>query len=153
MPIYMKWGGDLVPRIKGDATDDNHQDWIELLDGHFGVHGQGNRPPEQGPFAMYEFIGTKMADRSSPQLFRESTAGQGETVQIEVVTEEDGKLTVRRSIKLTDTMISSLTVSQGTGRQDQPVETLTLTFASIEWGSAAAVTPHLDAPAQWGVSP
>lgn len=34
MPIYMNWGGDVdppnPPKIRGNATDQDHPNWIEL---------------------------------------------------------------------------------------------------------------------------
>ena len=131
MPIYMKFEG-----IKGEVTaKGEHNGWIELQSAQIGAHRQeivGNR--DSGAPAISNIVITKNQDSASPLLFQESLAGKGRKVTIDFVKIEKGKEVTYLSIEIEGAMISSYTISGG-GDMDRAMETLSVSFTKIVYGS------------------
>jgi type VI secretion system secreted protein Hcp len=130
MPIYMKYGS-----IEGDVTESGHTNWIELASLQWGV-GRGISSPTGGSAdressapSVSEVTVTKAHDIASVKLLTEAYQGDGQTVQIDFVRTNAGKLDVYTTLTLTNTMISGYSISSG---GDKPSESLSLNFTKIE---------------------
>jgi len=140
MPIYMNWGGDgkppSKPKIKGAATDDDHQDWIELNSFQWGgPRTQVSNDSDREGTTIYPIIVTKKRDNTTNLFFREWSSGQPQTVTIDIIR---GKAVI--AMQFTDTLISSFSLT------DRSEETLILNFTKIEWGNTPGLMPHNDTP-------
>jgi len=124
MPIYMKMDG-----IRGDVTEEEHQNWIELSSVQLG----GANPPgdRQGSLAsVSEIVVTKQLDDSSVKLMVACTSGRPLTGgQIDFVRSVDGRFRVYLSYRLDNTLVTSFnTSSDGDSR---PSESLSLNFTRL----------------------
>jgi type VI secretion system secreted protein Hcp len=111
MPAYMKYGD-----IKGDAKEPNHYQWIVI---------ESVGWPDGRNASSNELVVTKRRDGTSPLLMRESTQGTGRDVTIALTKTENGEEHELLVFHLTNTLISSFSMS---GETDQ----LVLNFEKIE---------------------
>jgi type VI secretion system secreted protein Hcp len=130
MPIYMKYGD-----IGGDVTAEGHEGWIEVQSFQFGV-GRGIGSPigkksdrEASAPSISEVTVSKVADKTSPNLFQEACVGEGKTVEIHFVRTSAGTLEVYYEATLSNTMISGYSQSSG---GDNPSESISLNFTKVE---------------------
>ena len=130
MPMYMKYAD-----MKGDATHDQHKDWMTIESFQWGV-GRGISTPtgsaarrEASEPSVSEVHITKFFDQASNQLFeRVLTGNKGEDVLLSFVrTGDPGEKFL--TYKLYNTLISGYQVSSG---GDRPTESLTLNFTKVE---------------------
>ena len=133
MPIYMNYNS---LAIKGDVTEASHKDWIELNSLQWGV-GRGISSPTGGAAdressapSVAEIVVTKANDISSAKVLNEALQGEGQTVIIDFCRTDKGKLQVYLTYTLTNTMISSYSLSSG---GDRPSESLSLNFTKVEY--------------------
>ncbi|WP_207480959.1 Hcp family type VI secretion system effector [Arenibaculum pallidiluteum] len=137
MAIYVKFDG-----IQGDATQQNHKNWVDVSSMQFGVGRAISTPTgraanrEASEPSVSEITMTREMDKSSPLFFKEAVSGKsGKTVQIDLVTTGDPGDTYM-TYTLTDALVSSYSVSaNGSG---QPQESISLNFSKIE----LKYTPH-----------
>lgn len=129
MAIYAKLG-----KINGDATHENHKQWMTLDSLQWGV-GRAIATPvgsaknrEASEPSISEVTVTKQMDESSPTLFTEACTGKAMKVEIHLVTTGDPGDTYME-YTLTDAMISGYSVSSG---GDRPSESLSLNFTKLE---------------------
>ena len=133
MPIYMKYNGGA---IKGDVTETNHKDQIELSSFQFGV-GRGISSPtgasadrESSAPSVSEIVVTKSQDVSSIGLLTEAFQGDGVDVQIDFCRTNKDQMDVYLTIELVNCMISGFSSSSG---GDRPTESLSLNFTKITY--------------------
>lgn len=131
MPIYMNYND-----IKGDATADGHEGWIELNSFQWGV-GRGISSPTGGSAdressapSVSEITVSKATDNASPKLLNEALQGEGVKVVIDFCKTDKSKLEVYMTYTLTDSMVSGYSLSSG---GDRPTESLSLNFTKIEY--------------------
>jgi type VI secretion system secreted protein Hcp len=136
LPIYMKYGD-----IKGDVTAKGHEGWINLQSCQLGANSAtGSRG--SGALNVSEIFVTKDADCASTDLFRASLFGEGKTAKIDFVKSKDGGDEVYLTMTLTNTLITSYSVSGHGGDSGQrPMESLSMNFSKIEYGYHTASTP------------
>ncbi|HVW54544.1 MAG TPA: type VI secretion system tube protein Hcp [Rhizobiaceae bacterium] len=138
MAIYLKYEG-----IDGEATQDQHQKWIDINSLQWGV-GRGistvsgsaaNR--EASEPSVSEVVVTKMMDIASTKLLTEAVTGRdGKTVEIHFVTTGNPGMTYAE-YKLTGALISGYSVSSG---GERPSESISINFTKIEY----KMTPYDD---------
>jgi len=128
--IYM-----LIPGINGDATQNEHVNWIEIDSLQFSItraisDSAGTQNREASAPSVSEFTLTKEMDRASPLIFFDAVTGdKGNDVTIHIT--QTGASTVTYvEYKLTNALVSAYSVSSG---GDRPVETLALSFTAIEF--------------------
>ena len=130
MAIYMEIEG-----IKGDATQAQHKDWINVHSCQWGV-GRGISSPvgaaqnrEASEPSVSEIVVTKTLDSSSTLLFQEATIGKdGKKVKIDFCrTDKEG--TAYLQLVLENVLISGFSTSSG---GYAPSESLSLNFTKIE---------------------
>ncbi|MEP9379128.1 type VI secretion system tube protein Hcp [Aquabacter sp. CN5-332] len=131
MAIYLNYDG-----IQGEATQESHKKWIDVLSLSWGV-GRGISTPagstnnrEASEPSLSEVSIVKLFDASSPKLFTESCTGStGKTVKIDLVTTGSPGVTFC-TYTLTNALISSYSVSSG---GDRPTESLSISFTKLEF--------------------
>ena len=131
MAVYMKFGD-----IKGNVTEAEHTNWIEINSLQWGV-GRGISTPtgsaqnrEASSPSVSEVVITKEMDGSSTGLFLESVKGtKGTEVKIDLVQTGDPSRTFTR-YTLTNALVSGYSVSSG---GDRPSESISLNFTKIEF--------------------
>lgn len=131
MSIYMNYNN-----IPGDVTAEGHEKWIELNSVQWGV-GRGILSPTGGSAdressapSVSEIVVTKVTDVSSTKLLNEAYQGEGQSVTIDFLKTDKGKLEVYLTFTLTNTMISGHSFSSG---GDRPTESISLNFTKVEF--------------------
>ena len=132
MAIYLKFGN-----VKGNVTADGYKDQIAISEITFGVARSvsmdtgnlSNRESSKPSLSPIEI--TKKADNSVAALFKEALTGSaGQEAVITFVRTGSGKLQEFMAYKLTNCIISNYHIkAKG---EDEPVETLTLSYSAIE---------------------
>lgn len=131
MPIYLQMDG-----IEGDATQDQHQNWMDIESMSWNVSRAMNTQAgstanrEASEPVVSEVYLTKVTDKSSTKLFTEAVTGAtGKLTTIHLVTTGNPGDTYVE-IKLTNTLVSNYSVDTS---GDRPVETIALNFTKMEY--------------------
>ena len=131
MAIYLKYDG-----IDGEATQQDHQKWIDIQSLQFGfgraittpTGSTANREASQPSISEVSIV--KSMDASSPKLFTEAVTGNaGKTVNIDLVSTGSPGNTYAQ-YTLTNALVSAYSVSSG---GDRPVESLSISFTKMEF--------------------
>lgn len=130
MPIYLKVGD-----IKGDATQEDHEDWTDIKASHWcitrnfsGVPGSMRNREAKEP-TISEFIVSKAYDSSSVNLIKQAFVGnESKTVQIHFVSTGNPGETYLE-FTLYNTILSHYSFECDDGR---PYENIRLNFTKIE---------------------
>jgi len=131
MGIYMDFDG-----IKGEATDQDHRKWIDVLSLSWGagrangaVLGSAQNSADSQP-RLSDMTVVKLYDASTPQLWTEaSTGNQGKTVRIDLTT-TGSPSKIFCTYSLENALISSYSV-QTLG--DRPTENISISFTKLEF--------------------
>jgi type VI secretion system secreted protein Hcp len=150
----MKWG---EKDIKGDVKAAGHEGWIELQSAQVGVSRNITSPSGRGTSreasvpAVQELVVTKLTDSASSNLFRASLWGEGKKVVIDFV--KTGETEPYLTITLENTLVANYSVSgHGGVGHSKPMESLTLNFTSVQWGTAKSVQPHEGRAPTWDLA-
>ena len=141
MAIYMKYGS-----IKGDATHEEHKDWIEVHSLQWGVGraimtpSGSTRNREASEPSVSEVTVTKMMEASSPSFFTEAVTGnKGVEVKINLVsTGSPGR--VYATYTLSNALVSGYSMS--TGGDGRPSESISINFTKVEYKYIPSKTEH-----------
>ncbi len=135
MPIYMNWGGDVdppsPPKIRGNATDQDHPNWIELDSIQWGTPKRKYGYPQ-----ITEVVVTKRQDSASPLLFREAKGDRADGENVVIDFQRRDQRNSLLSLQLTNAIVSNISISSS------GVESVTLNFTKIKWGTDSGITPH-----------
>lgn len=142
MPIYLEFGS-----IKGQTTDANHKDQMEIEAVHWNVSRNMSmtagsleqRENSQPTFS--EVVLTKMSDKSTVDLFKAASGGQkGQKAIIHLATAGNGGSGATDYLKyeLDNALVSNYTVNAS---GERPVETIRLSFTKM---TATYVPQQLD---------
>ncbi len=131
MATYMK-----VTGADGDVTEEGHKNWIELVECHWNMSrtirsavGVGKNRESSSAYVS-EMTVTKYIDKASKGVANLAFVGKAGDIQVDHTRVDKGKEATYRSYKLSDAIISSLTVTAvGTERA---TEVLTLNHTKIE---------------------
>lgn len=131
MGIYMDYDG-----IKGEATQQDHKKWIDVLSLSWGAGRAITTSDESvvnrlssGPHLSDVTI-VKSMDVSSPQLVNEALAGnEGKTVRIDLTTTGSPSV-VYCTYTISNALISSYSVASSA---DRPTETIGISFTKLEF--------------------
>lgn len=140
MAIYMKYGS-----IKGDATHEEHKDWLTIDSLQWGAGRSimtpagSTRNREASEPSVSEVTVTKSMDASSPSLFTEALTGnKGTEVKINLVsTGSPGR--VFATYTLSDALVSSYSMSSG---GDRPSESISINFSKVQFKYIPTKTEH-----------
>jgi type VI secretion system secreted protein Hcp len=131
MAIYVKYG-----KIKGDATHEDHKDWLDVSSLQWGV-GRAIMTPsgssknrEASEPSVSEVTVTKQMDASSTSFFTEAVTGvKGTEVTIDLVSTGNPGRTYA-TYTLSDCLVSGYSMSSG---GDRPSESLSFNFSKVEF--------------------
>ncbi len=129
--------------VPGEATDDKHKDWIELLSYNHDMTqpvsstrssagGAATGRTQHGDFTL-----TKFVDKASPKLYEAVSNGKHFSKAKVEVCRAGGSQVKFMEITLEEVMVSGVHMnSQGSTNKDGselPTETVTLNYGKIEW--------------------
>lgn len=124
-----------IDGIKGESTDENHKQWIEVLSYSLGMSqpasmasATGGRTAER--VTMSDFTINKVVEASSPYLALACCDGRHiKEVKLEVCEATQSKHKYLE-IVMENVIISSY---QPSGSGDKPLETVSFNFGKIKW--------------------
>lgn len=134
MSIFMNYEG-----IKGESSDKNHKDWMDIENIRWGVHRritsststQNDR--ESANAEITDLTVTRRMDSATPSLFIESCCGTGKTVVIRLSKTGTGSgADVYMEYTLKNALISDYSVAANGQDEQRPLETLTISFVDLE---------------------
>ncbi|MBI3897376.1 MAG: type VI secretion system tube protein Hcp [Gammaproteobacteria bacterium] len=134
MSIFLRIDG-----ITGEASDKNHKGWIDIVDFKWGTRRgitsatstRGDR--ESGNAAITDLEFTKLMDIASPKLFLEACCGTGKDITLELTKTGQGQgADTYMAYTLKKALISHYGVGGNAQDITRPMETLTISFTSIE---------------------
>ncbi len=130
--VLMKFDG-----VPGQTQLDGYKDHMELFSYSHGVAQNvtanvSNTDRTTGRPMHQDFSVTKDVDKATPSLLQGlNEAKVYKTVEITVARNDSGSVVKIFTYKLEDVVISSMSVSGGSG--SKPIESLTMNYARIEW--------------------
>lgn len=129
-----------IEGIKGESTDENHKEWIEVLEYQHGVSQQslghtsagGGRGAGRADFK--DFVVFKMLDKASPDLALYCASGKiipKVTLDLQMAA---GNSHNQAKVTLTNVMVSSVHVTGSPkGDTPRPQEVVSLSYGKIVW--------------------
>jgi len=127
-----------IDGIKGESTDADHKDWLEIESFSWGVHQSasarvstaGGATTARADFGDLTIV--KMLDSASPLIALACASGSHiKEVVIELMRAGGNKRVKYMEYKLSECIISS--VSMGGGGNSIPVETVSFNYGKITW--------------------
>lgn len=134
MPAYLKLGD-----IKGQATEQNHKDWIIIQSMSSPIHRsipQGARDAQRtrGETVLGDIVVVRELDKSSTKLSEACANGTFyKEVEIHFCTTVKNKQEPYLKYKLNDVIVSSYSFHGNASGDPLPSEEITLAFSKIEW--------------------
>lgn len=135
---YIKFQDKGGKDIEGEATDEKHNKWSEVLSLSWGLSNPATIGPGTGgastgrPSASSLNI-MKRTDKASATLASKLCIGEHlKEVQLELC-KSTGKKEPYIKYKLTEVYVESIQWSAASGGDDFPTESLSLAFSKIEW--------------------
>jgi type VI secretion system secreted protein Hcp len=124
-----------ITGIDGEATDDAHKDWIEVLSYSFSMADPGagatGTTRRRGDVVLEDIVLVKEVDKSSPKLMEKCVKGEViASLVIDVCRVGEGGLFTYYKYELENVMVTSFH-SGGSTEEGVPVETVTLNFEEI----------------------
>jgi len=132
---FMDKGGQ---HIKGEATDDKHKEWCEVLSLSWGMSnpatiGAGTKGASTGRASISSLNLMKRTDKCSAVLATKLVTGEHlKEVHLELC-KSTGKKEPYIIYKLTQAYVDSQQWSASSGGDDYPTESLSIAFAKVEW--------------------
>jgi len=123
-----------IDGIKGESTDKDHKDWIEILSYSHSIAPAGPAVgAAPGQVANHDIVITKHVDSSSPKLYEAASSGKHiPTVSIDLMRASGGTPVKYLNIKMDNVIISKMSASVSVGA-DTPNENITFNYGSIKW--------------------
>jgi len=139
MPIYMQLGG-----VKGNVTNVNYQNWIEIKSIHWGVTvavattvGAGTSRLSSGKITPMDVSMHKEFDSASVPLLKLAFAGKSIPQALIAVTRTaSNTATAYLTFTLSNVIISSFQTSGTDSSEALPMDSITLNFSKIELASS-----------------
>lgn len=125
---YLKLGD-----IKGESTDADHKDWIDVLSVDWGIHkpGGGATGATRRRAVLRDFVVQKRLDKSSP-LLAEALVTNETISEVVFAFTRDGEKAPYLQYELKNVLVTSYSVSGGTEGNVVPTEQLSLNFEEIK---------------------
>jgi type VI secretion system secreted protein Hcp len=135
MAGYIKLG-----EIKGESTEPNHKEWINLLSVSQGVSrgmpsGASGSTRKRGAATLGDIVIVKELDKSTPKLVEAICKGtQFPTVTIHLTTSAEGDTrTPYMAWELKNAMVTDYSVSGATEGGSVPTESLSINYEEVKW--------------------
>jgi type VI secretion system secreted protein Hcp len=124
-----------ITGIDGEATDDSHEDWIEILSCSMGMAepdaGATGTSRRRGDVVLEDVVVVKELDKSSPKLMEKCAKGEViPSLVIHVCRGAEGSPFTYYRYELENVMVTSFH-SSGSTDEGVPVETVTLNYEEI----------------------
>ncbi len=128
--------------VPGEATDDKHKDWIELLSySHDMMQPVSSTKSSAGGAASGrtqhgDFVVTKFVDKSSPKLYEAVSNGKHFSKAKIEVCRAGGSQVKFLEITLEEVMVSAVSLNsapQSKDGEELPTESVHLNYGKIEW--------------------
>jgi type VI secretion system secreted protein Hcp len=134
MPAFVKIGD-----IKGEATDNDHKDWIIIESMSAPVTrsipaGAKDQQRTKGDTTLGDVVVTRNLDKSSTKIQAACANGTFfKDVEIHLCTTVKNKQEPYLKYKLSDVIISSYSISGTASGDPLPVEQVSLSYTQAEW--------------------
>lgn len=134
MPAYAKIGD-----IKGEATDQDHKDWVLLDSMSSPIHrsipaGAKDQQRTKGETTLGDIVFVRQLDKSSTKLAEACASGKFyPEVEIHFCSTIKGKQQPYLKYKLKDVIVSSYTFHGNSSGDPIPSEEVALGFTEVEW--------------------
>ena len=131
-----------IDGIKGESTDGDHKDWIEVLSISPEPAAQAKGvaeaavKPQTKSSGPGEIVITKQVDASSPKLSEMASSGKHiQKVMIELMRASGDKPVKYMAIEMDQVVISGVRdgVSPHITERDHPTESVTFNYGQIKW--------------------
>ena len=133
MALFIKFDG-----VDGEAKDDAHKGWSDLLSFSWGLHKAGagatGQTRRRGVVTVEDVVCTKEYDKSSPKLAEAVCSGKiFPKVEIHnTTTYGDGNRAVFMKIEMKNVMVSSQSVAAAGAGDAVPSESFSLNFEEVK---------------------
>lgn len=118
---YMK-----ISDIKGESTDKDHQDWIDVLSVDWG----GSEPGSDRASGSGEVVLVRHFDKASPEILEKIAEGKHiPSIELDAPAERVGAAQPHARYRLEKVRITSYSIDAS---GDRPVETITLNYGKVE---------------------
>jgi type VI secretion system secreted protein Hcp len=125
-----------IDGIKGEATDKDHKDEIDVLAWSWGESNSGSMSTGggggSGKVAVQDLTITKWLDKASPELMKACASGKHIKEAILVVRKAGGKPLEYLKITMSDLLVSSISTG-GSGGEDRLTENTSFNFSAIKF--------------------
>jgi type VI secretion system secreted protein Hcp len=134
MPAFLKLGD-----IKGEATDQDHKDWIQLESMSAPIHrsipaGAKDQQRARGDTTLGDLVIVRPLDKSSTKLQEACASGKFYTdAEIHLCTTVKGKQEPYLKYLIKNVIITSYGFHGTASGDPHPSEEVTLGFTSVEW--------------------
>ena len=135
MSGYIKIGD-----IKGESTEPDHKDWINLLSVSQGVSrsvpvGASGSTRQRSSATLEDIVLVKELDKSTPKLVESICKGTNfAEVQIHLTTSSEGEKRIPYMVwTLSNARVTSYSVSGSTDGGTVPTESLSINYEEIKW--------------------
>ena len=134
MPAFLKLGD-----IKGEATDQDHKDWIQVESMSAPIHrsipeGAKDQQRARGDTTLGDVVIVRPLDKSSTKLQEACASGKFYAdAEIHLCTTVKGKQQPYLKYLLKNVIISSYSFHGNASGSPTPSEELTLAFTGVEW--------------------
>ncbi|HEY8747136.1 MAG TPA: type VI secretion system tube protein Hcp [Tepidisphaeraceae bacterium] len=134
MPAFLKLGD-----IKGEATDQDHKDWIQVESMSAPIHrsipeGAKDQQRARGDTTLGDVVIVRPLDKSSTKLQEACASGKFYAdAEIHLCTTVKGKQQPYLKYLLKNVIISSYSFHGNGSGSPTPSEELTLAFTGVEW--------------------
>jgi type VI secretion system secreted protein Hcp len=125
--------------VKGEATDQDHKDWIILTSMSAGIsrsiaEGAKDQQRSRGETTLSDVVVTRNLDKSSTKLQENCANGTFfSEVEIHLCTTVKNKQEPYLKYKLKDVIISNYSFAGLATGDPQPSETVSLSYTEVEW--------------------
>ena len=149
--------------IQGEATEDNHKNWIQLTQIAHGIAQQASKNPPGGQRAttansQHDAIQVvKKVDKSTPLLHQQCCSGKTiAKAAIDLLKDAGDKRVVYLKYELTNVLIAGVKLKGDQADAEEADETVQLKYGTIKWTyqttdpSTGSVTGNV--PAGWDLS-
>jgi type VI secretion system secreted protein Hcp len=122
--------------IKGESTDDKHKDEIDVDNWSWGASNPGSMAygggGGTGKVAFHDLSFVHKVDKASPNLWKACSTGE-HIKEATLTSSKQGKGQQDfLVIKMSDVLVTSVSVSEANGSGSVPMETVTMQFSKVD---------------------
>lgn len=128
-----------IDSVQGESTDDKHKGWIEVFSFSHGVGQSGAGAISSagartaGKCDHQDFHIMKRIDKSTPILMKHLCNGKHFTKAVIEICKNTGAKECFMKYTFEHVLISSLSISGGSGGQENPTESTAFSYGKIKW--------------------